>query len=303
MYLGRSFGSRGSAPAAGGFSSSTTGEPQKFSYPNNQCPAGYQQTGSGADRPPQGYSSPWGNYVLCRPGSQPSGPVAPAPAPAPITNITTTVSPVIQNEASPQISPVTNIVQDSPGSTQTSTPAQISQGGQSADTGGGGSNDAVLAFLQQQAELDAQRRQEETAARELERQEREAREAEQRALDNQRAEAEAARLAAESEARLELQRLQIEAQAAAEAGRAEEAAALQAQYNQQLEEWQRTSAQPSTFISQPSASAPLAPASISASNSALPSPPTASRSNNVALIAGLVAVAAGGYFLTRKKKK
>ena len=78
------------------------------------------------------------------PGSDfvPGGPTAPTGAttgfPQP-GSTATTISPTIQNQANPQISPVFNFVQDSAGSTQASSPTQLIPGGQS---GQGGSSSA-----------------------------------------------------------------------------------------------------------------------------------------------------------------
>lgn len=211
-----------------------TGQAQKFSYPDNRCPPGYRQTGAGSDAPPRGYSPPWGSFVMCKP--QPQN-LAPAPvAPAPQINVQTTVSPTLQTDISPQISPIFAQMQDSPGSQQAATTAQTKPGGMTAKGGGTTSGDtpdnsAMMEFLRMQAEQDAARRFDDSASRERERQDRMAAE--------QRQSAQAA----------ELQRIEQERRDAEAAGRSEQAAALQAQYEAQQREWAATQSQPGEFVS------------------------------------------------------
>lgn len=187
-------------------------------------------------------------FVYCRPIER----AAPAPAPvyeAPV--YTTTISPVIQTEVSPMISPVFAQMQASPGAVQAGTPTMVSPGGMEATGGGPGPtgapapDTAMMDFLRQQEERDAARRAEDAATRERERQDLLARE--QRELEYRR-EQDAYALQLQQQ-QIEMQRLDQERRAAEEAGRTEEAAALQAQYEQQRLEWEQSQATPPQMVS------------------------------------------------------
>lgn len=278
-------------------------------YEGTACPPGEVVVARGADRhAPKYIGGPTSRpYVYCRPLAAPvAAPQQQAP-PQPV-QITTTVSPVLQTEVSPQISPVFQQTQDSPGAVQAGSPTQFKPGGMEA-TGGGsapGGGDAMLEFLRIQSEQDAARRAEESARREQERRDRLAREErereerrafEQRQLDLQRQEQERAEAARQQQ--LEMQRLDQERRDAEAAGRAEEAAALQAQYQASMEEWQRTQAQAPTFVSTAAPAVPGLPAPVADAGVMVP-PDTGP---NWPLIAGIAAVVlVGGYALTTQTK-
>lgn len=169
--------------------------------------------------------------VQCRllPQAPAASPPPPPPAPAPVVN----VSPVVQTEVSPQISPV---FQQTGSGDQSAGTAQIAPGGQSA-TGSGGQD--MTAFLQYMQAEDRRRR-EEQQQRDREAQLQREREAE---LERQRRVAEENRILATQEAdraaalRLEQERQAQFAQAQAEMqsreeARAEEVAAMAEQMRQ-----------------------------------------------------------------------
>lgn len=248
------------------------------------CPAGQTVTARGSTQHAPKFiggptSTPW---VECKPIPAP----APTPAPAPVAGptYTTTISPVLQTEISPQISPVFQQVQDSPGSVQAATPTMIAPGGMEAEGGSAGGNGsaAMLEFMRAQSEQDAAQRQADTAAREAERRDREAREYafQQAQLDFQREQA----------------RLQTERQAAIDAGAAEQAAQLEAQYQAAQTEWETTRATPGGFVStavMPGRTmiAPEVPAPILEGPQNIPIP---------LVVAGVAVLAIGGYFYMRK---
>lgn len=256
------------------------------------CPAGQEATRRGSTYHAAKYiggptSTPW---VECKPIP------APVAAPAPVVagpTYTTTISPVLQTEISPQISPVFQQVQDSPGAVQSATTEMIAPGGMEAEGGGaapadsGNGTQAMLDFMRLQSEQEAQRRAEDAAARELERREQTARDAafQQAQLDFQREQA----------------RLQQERQAAIDAGDAERAAQIEAQYQAAQTEWEKTRATPGGFVGtsimpgrQMTAPEVPAPGAIpQAGPGALPMP---------VLIAAGLAVLVGGYFLVTKGK-
>lgn len=161
------------------------------------------------------------DYVYCRP----SVGAGPGPAPAAArqeVSPTITVSPTFQQQFTPQISPVFQQTQDSPGAQQAATPVQSAPGGQEATGGGsGGSQSELLEFMRQQeqrraAEEEARRRREDARRAEQAAQQRAEREREQEA--RARAEAEQRRRQAELEqqrqAELEEMRAAQEAQQA-----------------------------------------------------------------------------------------
>ena len=220
-------------------------------------------------------------FVYCKP--QPVyAPAAPAPVAGPV--YTTTISPVLQTEVSPMISPVFQQVQDSPGATQAATPTMVAPGGMEAEGGSSGDSGAMMEFLRMQAEQDAARRADEAAAREIERRDA------------------AAREDAYRQAQLDFQReqaaLQADRQAAIDAGAADEAARLTAQYEAAQAEWETTRTTPGGFVStavMPGRDmiAPEVPAPMPLEKPGLPMP----------LIVGLAAaVVVGGYFLATQKK-
>lgn len=214
-------------------------------------------------------------FVYC----QPIAPIAtPAPARAPEQRTQITVSPVVQTAVNPQISPVFQQVQDSPGASQGASTTQVSPGGQTA-TGGGSGNSAseLIEFLRLQSEADARRREEE------------------RALYNEqirRQNEERARIAAEEQAaRDRANQERAERQAVIDA----ENARRQAEYERQVADWQRQTPPASTFTSTviPSASAP----------ESLPVPATGPNEQPKPfpwiIVAG-VALAAGVYWYSQK---
>lgn len=212
------------------------------------------------------------DVVYCKPVTT-SAPSAPARQP-PI-QVQTTVSPVLQTDISPQVSPVFSQMQDSPGAQQAATTTQYKPGGQEAKGGGtNGSSDAVLQFLREQQRLDAERRAQESAARDQERRERQS--AEQRRFEEDRQERER---------------------------RDAESRALQEEYRQALVESQRVT-EPQTVVT-------AAPA-ILPSREMIPIPETlttsaplvADEGPNWPLILGIGALAViGGVAMTRGKKR
>lgn len=285
----------GKKPGMFGVGVRSTGEAQKFSYPNNQCPRGYRQVGSGSDKPPSGYSKPWGDYVLCVPEPRQAAP-APQQQQAPSTNIT--VSPAIQTQVSPQISPVFSQMQDSPGSTQAATTAQVSPSPQSAETGGsgGGGNGsaALLEFMKMQAERDAQRQQAEDARRRE--QERRQQELIARQQEAQRQAQQQAQQRAEQARQEQLQREAEERQR-----REQQAAEMQAAYEEKVAAAAAQKQAPSTFTSTVQPGASYLPASEpDPEPETMPAEPQATL--NWPLIAAMVAT--GGiviyYFAFRK---
>ncbi len=222
-------------------------------------------------------------FVYCKP--QPVYRPAPAPAPVAGPTYTTTISPVLQTEVSPMISPVFQQVQDSPGATQAGAPTMVAPGGMEAEGGSAGNGSAaMLEFMRLQSEQDAARRADEAAAREVERRDAVAREDAYRKqqLDFQREQA----------------ALQADRQAAIDAGAADEAARLTAQYEAAQAEWETTRATPGGFVStavMPGREmiGPEVPAPMPLEKPGLPMP----------LIVGLgAAVLVGGYFLATQKK-
>ena len=141
-------------------SSAWIGTPQEFL--GTGCPAGMIATGA-AKRDSSG------NYSVMCAQPRPAPPPAPS-APAQQTqtfNPTITVSPNIQAQISPQISP--GFIQSSGGGTQQTGATQSQPGGQSAQGGGSGITAADLQQIlsqqeAQRAAADAQRRQEQQEA-------------------------------------------------------------------------------------------------------------------------------------------
>ena len=169
---------------------------------------------------------------------------APAPTSAPSASgqqainftPTITVSPNVQTEVSPQISPV---FQQTGQGSQSAGTTQVSPGGQSATGGGSNDSSALIEFLKQQQQAEERRRIEEQqrqqaaveAQKEQLRIEAEARQKEQaaqRLLDEQRYyEAEQARIRAEDQREAERQRLYEEQQAQVQTREQERVAELQ----------------------------------------------------------------------------
>lgn len=204
-------------------------------------------------------------FILCAPQRpEPVRAMAPAPLP-PQPQIT--VSPVVQTQVSPQISPVFQQVQDSPGASQGASTTQVSPGGQRAEGGGSSGGAAELIELfRLQAEADRQRRAEEQAAARV------------------RADAERARIAEENaRAQAEIQRRNEESEA---------------EYQRRLQDWQQQRGTPSSYeftpVAQPS-SAPL----TDQPTQATPEPARSPFPAPLLLIG--VAVAAGVYFLSERK--
>lgn len=154
------------------FGSRTTSYASRYEG-QSTCPAGQQVTARGSTQHAPKYiggptSTPW---VECKPIPVVAAP-APAPAPAPI--ITTTISPVLQTEVSPQISPVFAQMQASPGATQAATTTQVQPGDMTANvpSAGGGADQStaeIIEFLRAEADIDRQRREAETAQAEADR--------------------------------------------------------------------------------------------------------------------------------------
>lgn len=279
-------------------------------YPGTACPPGQVVVSRGADHHAPKYiggptSSP---YVFCKEPPPRAAPAPPPPVAGP--TYTTTISPVLQTEVSPQISPVFQQTQDSPGAVQAGTPTQYKPGGMEA-TGGGsaapgsGGGDAMLEFMRMQEQTRASERAAETKRREQERRDAAAREAklqerqqqfQQQQLELQRQEQARAETARQQQ--LEMQRIEQERRAAEAAGRSEEAARLQEQYEQQQREWQQTKAEAPTFVSTAAPGMPGAP--DAPPEAGLMVPPAGP---NWPLIAGIGAlVLVGGYYLTTQKK-
>lgn len=239
-------------------------------------------------------------FVYCRPIPQ----VVAAPPPAPRINVQTTVSPVLQTEVSPQISPIFAQMQDSPGSQQAATTTQYKPGGMTAEgggttgPGGGGESAALMELLRVQSEQAAARQMEDTQARNRERRERLARE--RRDIDY-RAEREARddKLRAQE---LEMRTLDAERRAAEQAGRDEQAEQLRQQYEAQRLEWESTQATPSQLVSIQPTGRPI-PIEVPAPVTELP-PTDAKAPIPLPLIALGAAVLAGGiYYATKGKRK
>jgi len=264
-------GQFGSKSGEGGFmigsrtSRQGTSTRQANLYDGSACPAGQEVV--------QHVSTPISPAYIGAPTTKASVYCKPIPAPVPrlapvVTGptYTTTISPVLQTEISPQISPVFQQVQDSPGSVQAATPTMIAPGGMKAEGGSAAANDsaAMLEFMRLQSEQDAARRQSDAAAREQERREREAR------------------------------------QAAIDAEASEVAARLEAQYQAAQSEWEKTTATPGGFMATPavmpgreiivSDGPPVAPLQ----KPGLPVP---------LIVAGVAAIAIGGYFYASKTRK
>ena len=253
--LGAAFGRpSGQRPSMMNVGMRSTGQAQKFSYPDNRCPRGYNQVGAGSDGPPRGYSAPWGDYVMCKPAPV-AAPVQRAPAPASNINVQTTVNPTLQTDISPNIAPIFSQMQDSPGSTQAATTAQVKPGGMTAQPGGtgGDSGAAMLEFMKLQAEQDRQRRQEESAERERERQAQAARDADFRERQFAAQQSAAEKQEAQRQEQLRLQREAEEARAIRQqeidAEWRAQNEAQQAAYQAALEN--QPQATPSTFVSTP----------------------------------------------------
>ena len=224
--------------------------------PDAQCPPGYVLESAGT-----GFARSW----YCTPTRQPQRASAPAQAPqTQVFNPTITVSPAIQTQVSPQISPVFSQMQDSPYASQGAATSQLMPGGMTATTATPAPSPAydpsaaILAFMREQRELDAARaeqerrerlqaeqtRLEQDAARQryAEAEAQRQREAQQAAQQSaQQVAQQAAQQAAEREAR-EREIIQRE-QAAREA----QNAAMQADYQAALRASQQT--QPSAFTS------------------------------------------------------
>lgn len=231
-----------------------------------------------------------------------------APAPAPNINVQTTVSPTLQTQISPQISPVFSQMQDSPGSTQAATTAQVQPTDMTAKPGGtgGGGDNALLEYMRFQAEQDAQRRAEETAQREADRRRRE--DEDRRWREQQSAaQADAQRRAdADRAEQLRLQQAAEQQRAAEQAERdrqwQEAQAAQQAAYEAALE--QTPAATPSTFVATPAVMPGREmvgfeePVPLTA-----PVEAQATGPNWPLIIGGVVIAGGAAYVLTRKKGK
>ncbi len=229
-------------------------------------------------------------FVYCRPIEQRAAPVQAAPVyQAPV--YTTTISPVLQTEISPMISPVFQQTQASPGAVQAATPTMIAPGGMEAEGGGvapgadGGA--AMLEFMAQQAEQDRAQRAEETRLREQERRERAAADAayRQEQLDFQREQA----------------TLQQQRQAALDAQNVEEAARLQAEYDIRVSEWEQTKATPGMYTStmMPGREMVVAPSEV-------PAPITSPQPTGIPtplLLAAGALVVVGGIMYARRGKR
>lgn len=138
---------------------------------------------------------------------------------------TITVSPNVQTQVSPQISPV---FQQTGQGSQSAGTSQVSPGGQSGSGGGSGEGGILLEFIKQQQEADERRRADEQQRQQaiLEAQQKEA--AAQRLLDEQRYyEAEQARVRAEENREAERQRLFTEQQTQLQTREQERVAELQ----------------------------------------------------------------------------
>ena len=225
--------------------------------PDAQCPPGYVLESAGT-----GFARSW----YCTPTRQPQRASAPAQAPqTQVFNPTITVSPAIQTQVSPQISPVFSQMQDSPYASQGAATSQLMPGGMTASTAPPAAPSpaydpsvAILAFMREQRELDAARAEQERRERLQAEQTR----LEQEAARQRYAEAEAQRQreanqAAQQAAQQSAQQL---AQQAAErearereiiereqAAREAQNAAMQADYQAALRASQQT--QPSAFTS------------------------------------------------------
>ena len=195
------------------------------------------------------------DVIYCKP-TPVAAPVQQAPAPAPNINVQTTVNPTLQTDISPNIAPIFSQMQDSPGSTQAATTAQVKPGGMTAQPGGtgGDSGAAMLEFMKMQAQLDRERRQAESAERERERQAQAARDADFRERQFAAQQDAESRREAQRQEQLRLQREADDARAKRQADidaewRAQNEA-QQAAYQAALEN--QPQAQPTQFISTPS---------------------------------------------------
>jgi len=295
IHLGAPFGSRGSYGTGAARSANR--------FEGTACPPNERVVSRGSDYRAAAYIGGPTNfpYVYCSP--IPAAAPAPPPPPPQIT-VQTTVSPTMQTQISPQISPVFAQMQDSPGSQQSGAPTQYQPGGMTAEGGGTGDSGAMLEFLRMQSEQEAVRRREDAAARERERQDRLAREAAQLQYDRDRqAQIDAQQLQYQRELQAqqnEMQRIDQERRAAEQAGRDEEAAALQAQYELQQQEWEKTKATPPQLVQ----------TGVMPGRQMLPAdgpgemPAEAGPGLPVPLIvAAVAAVAVGGYFYATKGKK
>lgn len=159
----------------------------------SSCPAGYSKVGGGKD-----YTVfPIKDYSLCQPIPKAA---APAPAPAPNINvspsITTAISPNLQQQFTPQVSPV--FQQSSGSGGQSAGTTQQAGGGQSGGGGGAGAPGAsvpttgqgltaadLLSVLNQQA--DQQRREREAAEAQAEQRRRDEQDYYARAAEQQAA--------------------------------------------------------------------------------------------------------------------
>jgi len=151
MYMGQ--GLRTRQPARPGFfgSRSATSTRDASRYPGTSCPPGNvlvrRETQPRSPRFIGDKTSD--DFVYCRPAPA----AAPVRAPAPVSGptYTTTISPVMQQAFTPQISPTIQVTTDSPGAQVGATTQQTAPGGQQAEGGGSGADvDAIARLLESQ---------------------------------------------------------------------------------------------------------------------------------------------------------
>ncbi len=151
MYMGQGLPVR--QPSTTGFfgSRSATSTRDASRYPGTACPPGNVVVSRETQpRSPRFIGDKTSEeFVYCRPAPA----AAPAPAPAPVSGpvYTTTISPVMQQAFTPQISPTIQVTSDSPYAQVGATTQQTAPGGQQAEGGGSGADvDAIARLLESQ---------------------------------------------------------------------------------------------------------------------------------------------------------